>query len=90
MYMINSGYLYASDEKRLFINTSLGCSSGCRFCYLSKLGFSNIKSKSWEEVLELLNKFDYRYTKDTLITIGCFSECFDEINKNETIRIFFE
>lgn len=85
--MIDNGYLYASDEKRLFINTSLGCSSGCKFCYLSKLGILDIKSKSWEEVLELLNNSDYKYNEDTLITIGCFSECFDEINKKETIKI---
>ena len=85
--MIDNGYLYASDEKRLFINTSLGCSSGCRFCYLSKLGILDIKSKSWEEVLGLLNNSDYKYNEDTLITIGCFSECFDEINKKETIKI---
>lgn len=85
--MIDNGYLYGVDDKRLFINTSLGCSSGCKFCYLYKLGILDIKSKSWEEVLELLNKFDYRYNEDTLITIGCFSECFDEINKKETIKI---
>lgn len=85
--MIDNGYLFAKDESRLFINTSLGCNSKCRFCYLSKLGMSTIKSKTWEEVLELLNESDYKYTKDTLITIGCFSECFDELNKNETIKL---
>ncbi len=85
--MIDNGYLFAKDEKRLFINTNLGCSSRCRFCYLPKLGMTGIRRKSWEEVLDLLKTSNYKYDKDTLITIGCFSECFDDLNKEETIKI---
>ena len=29
--MIDNGYLYAKDEKGLFINPSLGCNSKCKF-----------------------------------------------------------
>lgn len=85
--MIDNGYLFAKDNHRLFINTSLGCMSKCSFCYLSKLGIKCISKKSFKEVLDLLKESNYEYTKDTLITIGCFSECFDEINKNETIKL---
>lgn len=84
--VIDNGYLFAKDRKRLFINTSLGCSSNCKFCYLPRLGINNIKSRSWEEILELLNSSDYICSKETLITIGCYSECFDKINKEETIK----
>lgn len=85
--MIDNGYLFAKDNSRLFINTSLGCSSKCSFCYLSKMGIKNIKNKSFADVLKMLESSDYKYSKDTLITIGCFSECFDEINKKETIKM---
>lgn len=85
--MIDKGYLYAKDEKRLFINPSLGCASKCKYCYLSKLGIESIKRKTWEEILYLLNESDYKLSKDTLITIGCFSECFDKLNKKETLKI---
>lgn len=85
--MIDNGYLFAKDEKRLFINPSLGCSGKCKFCYLPKLGIDQIKRKTWEEILELLNDSNYKLCSDTLITIGCFSECFDKVNKKETIKI---
>lgn len=85
--MVDNGYLYGVNEKRLFVNTSLGCTSGCKFCYLSKMGISDIKRKTWQDILEMLNGSDYKYDSNTLITIGCFSECFDELNKKETIEI---
>lgn len=87
VYMIDNGYLFAKDKKRLFINTSLGCNGNCKFCYLPKLGMKKMKTKTWEEILKLLNVSHYKFTKNTLITIGCFSECFDDINKKETIKI---
>ncbi len=85
--MIDNGYLFAKDDKRLFINTSLGCISKCRFCYLKNLGMDKIQRKTWKEILNLLEASDYKYSKNTLITIGCFSECFDDYNKKETIEI---
>lgn len=85
--MIDNGYLFAKDETRLFINTSLGCMGKCKYCYLSKMGIDKIKRKNSKEVLECLDNSDYEYTSDTLITLGCFSECFDEVNKKETIKI---
>lgn len=87
MLMIDNGYLFAKDEKRLFINTSLGCMSKCKFCYLSKMGIEKISRKTSDEVLDFLENLEYEYNVDTLITLGCFSECFDEINKDETIKI---
>lgn len=85
--MIDNGYLFAKDENRLFVNTCLGCKSNCSFCYLSKMKMKKIKRKTSDTVLDLLRQSDYKYDKDTLITLGCFSECFDEDNKNETIKL---
>ena len=37
--MIDNGYLFAKDNKRIFINTSLGCAGQCAYCYLPKMGY---------------------------------------------------
>lgn len=89
--MLDNGYLYAKDENRLFINTCLGCIGGCSYCYLPKMGYSN-KEKlneimSAEEIITFLQETDYNLSTNTLITLGCFSECWDEKNKPHTIKL---
>ena len=58
--MIDNGYLFAKDNKRLFINTSLGCSGECLYCYLPKLGYgnkdNNYKTISANDVIEMIEK----------------------------------
>lgn len=89
--MIDNGYIFAIDNKRIFINTSLGCCSKCSYCYLPEVGFrndlNNYKVLSFEEIIDLLDKSNVDINKDTLITLGCYSECFDENNKKETIKL---
>ncbi len=89
--MIDNGYLFAKDNKRLFINTSLGCSGECVYCYLPKLGYgnkdNNYKTISSNDIISMIEKNNLNLTKDTLITLGCFSECWDDYNKKETIKI---
>lgn len=85
--MIDNGYLFAKDENRLFVNPSLGCMGACKFCYLSKMGIDKINSKISDEIISDLEKSGYKYNENTLITLGCFSECFDDINKSESIKL---
>lgn len=89
--MINTGYLFAKDDKRLFINLSLGCRSNCSYCYLPHLSYhnnlTNIETISANEIFSSLREHNYLITSETLITLGCFSECFDDTNKEETIKI---
>ena len=89
--MIDKGYIYYEDNKRIFINTSLGCTGKCSYCYLPKIGYSNkeiiSKSKKCNEILEMIKENKIDINKETIITIGCFSECFDNFNKEETINI---
>lgn len=88
--MIDTGFLYARDGKRLFINTCLGCLGKCSYCYLPKMGYSN-KEKSQKmsakNIIDYLEKSDYKLSSDTLITLGCFSECFDKDNKKDTLEL---
>ena len=82
--MIENGYLFAKDNKRLFVNVNIGCLGSCSYCYLPIMGYSNNKiiksTKTSEEVINMINNSNLRINKDTLITFGCFCECFDEFN----------
>ena len=44
-------------------------------------------TKTAEEIIEMINSSNINFNKNTLITIGCYSECFDDFNKEETIKI---
>ena len=86
--MIDNGYLFAKDNKRIFINTSLGCAGQCAYCYLPKMGYSNssdnYRTISAQTIIEFIEKNKLDINQKTLITLGCYSECWDEYNKNET------
>ncbi len=87
--MIDTGYLYSKNNKRIFINTCLGCGSRCSYCYLGKMGYGNKTTipevKKAEELIEQIEKIGI--SDGTLITLGCFSECWDNNNKPETIKL---
>lgn len=89
--MIDNGYLFARDNKRIFINTSLGCNGQCTYCYLPKLGYSNQsnenKNISADELIKYIEDNGLDINSNTLITLGCFSECWDDDVKEETINI---
>lgn len=88
---IDTGFLFANNEERLFVNTCLGCLGKCSYCYLSKIGYSHkkeaLKRMSSSDIIEYLESSNYDLSSDTLITFGCFSECFDKDNKKDTIDL---
>lgn len=87
--MIDTGYLYSKDNKRIFVNTCLGCTGKCSYCYLEKMGYDNSsivgEVKKAEELIEEIEQNEI--SRDILITLGCFSECWDGNNKPETIKL---
>ncbi len=88
--MFDNGYIFANDNKRVFINNSLGCIGQCSYCYLQKVGYENDSIKDpilTTDIINMLEKNNIDINNNTLITIGCFSECWDEKNKEETIKL---
>ena len=87
--MVDTGYLYSKDNKRIFVNTCLGCTGECSYCYLGKMGYDNGsivgEVRKAEELIEEIEQSGI--SRDTLITLGCFSECWDDNNKPETMKL---
>ena len=89
--IFNNGFIYTKDSNRIFINTSLGCVGQCEYCYLPKMGYSNssnnIKTIFAQDILDCIKLNKIPINKKTLISIGCYSECWDDYNKKETINL---
>lgn len=85
---MDTGYLYSKDKKRIFINTCLGCVGQCLYCYLPKMGYGNKENLEVKKAEELIEEIQAEgFTNETLITLGCFSECWDDKNKPETLKL---
>ena len=56
--MFDNGYIFANDNKRVFINSSLGCKGQCSYCYLPILGYNKSikKTISAKKIIELLEQ----------------------------------
>lgn len=89
--MLDTGYLYARNSDRIFINTCLGCNGGCSYCYLPRLGYDNKTDDSpvreASQIIRDIEESGININNNTLITLGCFSECWDEKNKPQTIEL---
>ena len=91
--MIDTGYLFSNDLDRLFINTSLGCTANCSYCYLPILNYSKGKKidtyVTADDLIKQIELYNcYRPGKNgTLISFGCYSECWDEVNKSQTKKL---
>lgn len=78
------------DGYRIFLNTALGCSARCRYCYLPELGLGHApKYISAEEALNMLEQLEYFVpgAQGTILSLGCYSECWDSRNKAETMKL---
>lgn len=78
---------------RIFLNTALGCESKCKFCYLPSqnyiIGNKPKISINFEEIIKkLLSHSNFIKGKfGTVLSIGCYSECWSKNNKKITIEL---
>ena len=82
-------FVYGNKD-RIFVNTDMGCNSNCSYCYLPALNIKHAKKKiSVGEAIGLVENLKYykRGKNGTIISIGCYSECMDQENKEDTFQI---
>lgn len=78
------------DRYRIFLNTALGCPARCQYCYLPGMGLGHApKYISAEDTLAMLKQLDVFIPgpQGTIFSLGCYSECWDDQNKPETIKL---
>lgn len=78
------------DENRIFISSSFGCQYNCNYCYLKEMGVRGRKIVySFEQILNEINRQEiYIPGKNgSIITVGCYSECMDEFNRETTLKV---
>lgn len=80
-------------ESRIFINSALGCQSNCSYCYLGDEGFPlgnppDLLATAGT-LIDLVDASGlFREGRNgSLISIGCFSECWDSQNIEATIAL---
>lgn len=78
------------NQQRIFLNTALGCSARCQYCYLPHLGLGHApRSIPAEDALALFYQSDNFIpgSHGTILSLGCYSECWDNENKSETMKL---
>ena len=80
----------SGNKERIFVSVAWGCQYNCKYCYLQDFGIYGIKQFFGKD--ELLLELERRKIfipgkKGSLVTIGCFTECWNEINRKTTIDI---
>ncbi|WP_155247330.1 hypothetical protein [Teredinibacter turnerae] len=81
------------DSYRLFVNSSIGCRSLCNYCYLPlkgvELGVDALVVLDSDVLIDrVLSTGCYQPGEfGTIISIGCFSECWDIRNRAITIEV---
>lgn len=85
-------YVYGTSE-RLFINSTLGCASKCSYCYLPslnyELGASALDVVNSPTLIELVERHpEFAPGKHgTIISLGCYSECWDDFVRQSTLEL---
>lgn len=83
----------SGTPQRLFINTNLGCRSNCSYCYLPILNLKRGKVPNQEKSVASIISYLLSHPlftsgkQGTILSIGCYSECWDDINKSDTIEL---
>lgn len=85
--------LVSGDQKRLFVNTGIGCEGGCKYCYLPHIGISDIARDI--DKMDIVKEVERREksgefikgSKGTIVSFGCFTECWNENVRKLTLEL---
>lgn len=83
--------LVSGDRERIFINTAIGCDAKCKYCYLPNIGINEVTKNIDKNII--LNEVDKREAEanfvegpqGTIVSFGCFTECWNKDVKKLTI-----
>lgn len=80
----------SGNRERIFVSSAFGCSHHCTYCYLQRMKINAVQYIFKKD--ELLDELDRQGIyipgrQGSLVTIGCFTECWDEINRETTIQM---
>lgn len=80
----------SGNKERVFVSVAFGCCHHCAYCYLEKMKIKGVQSHFRKE--ELLNELKRQGIfipgkQGSLVTIGCFTECWDEITRETTMQM---
>jgi DNA repair photolyase len=78
------------DSSRIFVNTDMGCKASCQYCYLPSLNIvhGTRKITAYEAIEQVENLRYYKPGREgSIISIGCYSECMDIDNIEDTILL---
>jgi DNA repair photolyase len=84
-------HLFFNDD-RLFINSALGCSSNCDYCYLDDIGLAKgkiIQKVDTDTIIQALEetKNILWSPRETVISFGCYSDPWSYSSRDSTIEI---
>lgn len=79
----------SGNQNRIFLNTTLGCLCKCAYCYLESVGINKIIHSTHDQIVDELLSLDYFQPgpAGTILSIGCYSECWNNETKKETIKL---
>ncbi len=93
MQLLSSRFIQG-DSERVFLNTEVGCASRCSYCYLGPEGFpigempkDRISSAEVLATLRTMSSNVSFGSCGTIFSIGCYSECWDRRNRQETLKL---
>lgn len=79
------------DPQRIFVNPALGCPAECSYCYLPdqdlELGISLKSEVTAGDLIGLVRECGHFVPgrNGSLISVGCFTECWDASSKAVTV-----
>lgn len=82
------------NAERVFVNNTIGCNADCAYCYLRELG--DEQGSTWKytyiDALEQLRAMkEFKLGKQgTIVSLGCYSECWSDENREDTRRLICE
>lgn len=76
----------SGDNRRLFINTGIGCMGGCQYCYLGQMGINGIVCTfNTEQLIHIAKGKFIPGREGTIISIGCYTECWKKEYRRTTL-----